>query len=452
MKRWMRSVIFTGLILGSSALWANAFQLETDGSAPLYQTHLDKAVYHVSTADGLGDLTIQNANGEQVPYTVMEDAAMHPDNINTKLQALKWFPVSEKVLVNTQQLQLALSGTQLNIQNNTTSTTEKPIYLVDAGKAHDPLQTLHIDWQGEEGQFIQVDVLASDDLKSWHAVGRGVLLNTSAEDGQRILQNTLQMDHANQQRYYQLVPQLPSESTFKLNGVQAKYVYKKQTGKPTVWQALNLLAREQNNQGQVMLDYEALGHYPATWLRIDLPVQNTITQVTVFARNHSNESWMRVTAAGLYHVVKDGKMVRNPDVPIPVREARYWRLQFHPAGGGIGQQTPSLSLGWVPHTVIWNARGAAPFTLQVGHQPSVTNAVMLHELMPNLGKENNESLLKLPNATLQVGHGASLPTQSAWVTPPDYKRWLLWAGLLIGVLVLAGMAWSLLKSSNKDAA
>jgi len=56
----------------------------------------------------------------------------------------------------------------------------------------------------------------------------------------------------------------------------------------------------------------------------------------------------------------------------------------------------------------------------------------------------------LPKASVQVSDDYRSPTQSAWVTPPDYKRWLLWAGLLVGVLVLAGMAWSLLKSSKQN--
>lgn len=143
--------------------------------------------------------------------------------------------------------------------------------------------------------------------------------------------------------------------------------------------------------------------------------------------------------------VNGDQVLRNPDVLIPLSEACYWRLLFKQSGGWIGQQTPSLGLGWVPHRVIWNVRGSAPFTVQAEHQPRVTNAVMLYELMP---ERTAEEFVKLPKVGLQVSQTHISPTQSAWVYPPNYKRWLLWAGLLIAVLVLARMAWSLLKASQ----
>ena len=39
---------------------------------------------------------------------------------------------------------------------------------------------------------------------------------------------------------------------------------------------------------------------------------------------------------------------------------------------------------------------------------------------------------------------------NAWTSAPDYKSWLLWAGLFLGVLLLAGMAYSLIKTERKE--
>lgn len=103
---------------------------------------------------------MHNASGEQVPYALIEDPVLYPDNIKTERQELKWFPISEKVLVNSHQLQLALagSGRQLNIQKSATSTSKKKLYLVDARENRHTLQTLLIDLQGEQGPFIHVGV------------------------------------------------------------------------------------------------------------------------------------------------------------------------------------------------------------------------------------------------------------------------------------------------------
>lgn len=44
MNRLLGNVLFTALLLNCSVLLAAEFTLEADGSAPLYQTHLDKAI------------------------------------------------------------------------------------------------------------------------------------------------------------------------------------------------------------------------------------------------------------------------------------------------------------------------------------------------------------------------------------------------------------------------
>ena len=435
---------------------AAEFGLSATGDEPLYQTTLSKEVYHASQGRGLSDLTLQNASGEQVPYALLDDAVLHPNEVkNSTQQALKWFPLSEKAMTNTQQLQLALgtsgNSTQLNIQQHQATTQEKTVYLVDAGKGHADLHTLLVDWQGEDGQFITVEVLASDDLKDWNSVGQGVLLKTTSQ-GNTILQNTITMDYANQARYYQLVPQGVAGELFKLTSVKAHYQRTTQVTGRALWQDLTWLSRSEDGKGQVNVDYEAMGHYPATAIQVALPEQNTITNVHVLVRNNANDPWMLLSAASLYRTVKQGKPVNNPDIVIRPHEARFWRLQFHQASGGIGQQNPGLRVGWAPQTVVWNARGQAPYTLQVGHQPSMSNVLALDDLMPHY---TQEKLQQLPKAALTFTANASVsasPTQSAWVSPPDYKRWLLWAGLLVGVLVLAGMAWSLLKTTNKESA
>jgi len=440
--------ILSALLIGQTQ--AAEFKLEAGGQEPLYQTILNKSVYQSSASHNLGDLTVQNASGEQVPYALVEDNLLHADNVKKTRQALRLFPLSEKAIANTQQLQLALAtsgdSTQLNIQNNAVVSQDKTVYLVDAGKDHPALQTLVVDWQGEEGQFINVTALASDDLEHWSTIGQGVLLKTTSE-GQTILQNVIRMDYPSKSRYFQLVPQLQTSATLKLLKVEAQYEQTSQVTSQALWQELTWLKREDDGHGQVNIDYEALGYYPATAIKIGLPEQNTITNVHIFVRNNLNDPWMLLSAASLYRTVKQGKPVVNPDIVIQPHEARFWRLQFHQTSGGIGQQNPVLQLGWVPNTVVWNARGQGPHTMQLGQQPSMTNRLALADLMPQY---TQEKLKQLPKATLTAVDGAPTDAvQSSWVSPPDYKRWLLWAGLFVGVLVLAGMAWSLLKSSKQ---
>jgi hypothetical protein len=360
------------------------------------------------------------------------------------------FPLTKQVLGNAQQLQLALNTdsqhTQLHIQHEQAQQEPQTVYLIDAGKVHKPLQTLVLDWEGEDGQLITIEVLSSDNLKDWQSMGQGVVLKT-ATGQQSILQNTIQMMTASHARYYQLVPMLKAGASFRLKLVQAQYQKVVALSRHTLWQDLKWLKREQGKNGQVNIEYEALGHYPASYLNVVLPDDNTIAQVKVFARNSTQAPWQWVSSASLYRILKQGNAFSNPDIQISQKEARYWRLQFDQSGGGVGQRNPKLRLGWRPHTVVWNARGQGPYVLKVGQPVTPMNTLVLSDLMPDY---TLETLKLLPTSTLRSIDPTPVSVGSTWVSPPDYKRWLLWAGLLIGVAVLIGMAWSLFKTTKSS--
>lgn len=82
--------------------------------------------------------------------------------------------------------------------------------------------------------------------------------------------------------------------------------------------------------------------------------------------------------------------------------------------------------------------------LHVGEKPNIINKMSISRMMPNY---QLKKIHQLPKATLQLR--TSTTPQDAWESAPDYKRWLLWGGLFIGVLLLARMAFSLLKSTNE---
>jgi hypothetical protein len=217
-------------------------------------------------------------------------------------------------------------------------------------------------------------------------------------------------------------------------------------------QDIQLIERtEDTKNGLVNIDFESAGHFPASYLQVKLPQNNTITNATIQVRNSTNEPWEYLTTASLYRLMQQGKTFTSPDVVLSPTVARYWRLQFNQSSGGIGAENPSLSLGWLPSTIVWNARGQAPFTLHVGEKPSIVNNVSIASLIPDYKIEkiqtlNSSSLLLEVSANNQ----STKQVANTWVAPIDYKRWLLWGGLFLGVLLLAGMAYSLVKTDNKE--
>ena len=446
-----KKIIATAALCFSGLVSAESFNLNTTSSEPLYQSLLTKEVYAASHQDHLQDLTIINASGEQVPYALLHYYDLHPQTATSiKRQPLSVFPVQESSLNNpnalTIQLENSAESSNVSLNLNNATADAKTVFLVDAGKKHPPLQTLSFDWQGSEGVLLSLEVLASDDLKNWSSVGHGVLLKTTAE-GNAILQNSITLDYPTEARYLQV--RSTKNEALQLSRVDAAYNNVRALTPAIMWQTVQFVQREQDNKnGVVNLDFEALGRYPASFVQVKLPQDNTITSASIFVRNKQDAPWQYITTTSLYQMNQANKTYTNPDILINSTTARFWRLAFNQANGGIGQQNPQLNLGWLPQTVVWNARGQAPFKLEVGEKPSVVNTVSVANLIPDFQIEKVHQL-PVANISAPVASAVAPQPKNTWTAAPDYKSWMLWGGLLLGVMLLAGMAVSLLKSDNK---
>jgi hypothetical protein len=439
---------------------AASFKLDANGNEPFYQTNISKEVYQYTHSSTLQDLTIQNASGEQVPYALIPYEDLHPQTTTQQdSKPLIIYPITESALDNPNELRIHLQkgagNTSLDIVSSDgeadASKKANAIYLLDAGKKHAPLETISVDWQGVDGKLLTLEVLTSHDLQNWSHAGNAVLLKT-ANANNSILQNTISLDSPTEARYIQIRVTEPSSSSFNLTKANAEYSKVQSIAPKLVLQTIQLLARsEDTKNGLVNIDFESAGHFPASYLQIKLPQNNTITNATIQVRNNTNEPWEYLTTASVYRLMQQGKTFTSPDIVLSPTSARYWRLQFNQASGGIGAENPSLSLGWLPSTVVWNARGQAPFTLHVGEKPSIVNNVSIVSLIPDYKIEKIQALAK-SGLMIEVSANNTTTEQvtNTWTAPIDYKRWLLWSGLFLGVLLLAGMAFSLLKTDTKE--
>ena len=121
---------------------------------------------------------------------------------------------------------------------------------------------------------------------------------------------------------------------------------------------------------------------------------------------------------------------------------RQWRLEIFEDGAGVGKlgREPTLELGFLPAELIFVARGKAPFTLAYGSGKLAgdlrpPDAEMILQAMS--GKEA-EQLVR--PAVLKEKR--ELGGKGALETPPPplpWKKWMLWAVLVSGILILVLM-------------
>ncbi|MES2553283.1 MAG: DUF3999 domain-containing protein [Pseudomonadota bacterium] len=472
------ALLFTNSLLWlSMPLFADSFKLEAEGGYPLYRSDIPLEVYRSTRQDTLGDITIRNAANERVPHVLLEQSLVHPpaaatDNTlklplfalpadalhHTTASRIKEVDTKE---VDIEQLRIQLeknSGkTTVSISQGTANTPgSNSLYLLDAGEKHEPISKLTLDWTQAGASMLAMQVLASEDLNTWSAVGRGILLRTANEAGS-ILQNTIILDTPSKARYLQLRSGDTAQA-FTLTSAEAHFSTLLNEQARSLWQPLKDARREDDaKSGLTTVEFEASGRFPAEFLRINLADDNTIATVRISVRNKADAPWRNITSASLYRMTERGangqaNTLTNPDITIYPTVARYWQLQFNQATGSIGASSPGLTLGWPVQTLVWNARGSGPFSLQTG-TASTVNHVTIESLIPGF---KPEKLRQLPIAVItpdKSAGNASTPPVSTWESadPVDKKRWWLWGGLVLGVLILAGMALSLLRSATPKA-
>jgi uncharacterized protein YgiM (DUF1202 family) len=445
------------LLMTAQPAMAASYKLDVKDSKPFYQTNIPLEIYKQTHNSALNDLTITNAAGEQVPYALVPYRELHlgaTKNVESKI--VPFFPIKTSAMSNPNELRIQLEKnagkTTVDISSSEARASPNNAFLIDLGAKHPPLHELAVDWQGGENTLNNIEVLSSDDLKEWTFAGSATLLNTdqNVTSNHAISQHKIQLDNNwNQARYLQIRPAQPNDKgTITLTEVRANYATLQTVALKPLWQETSNIGRENiDKTGLVNIDFESFGHFPTDRLIVKLPQINTRTDATVWVRNATNEPWRRIANVELNSIAG-----ANPDPDehaIEPVDARFWRLQFDQSGGGIGADNPSLCLGWLQPTIVWNARGQAPFTLAVGENPSIVNTIPISTMIPNY---TAQTINNLPVASLIIGNqeAPNMPAASTWVAPRDYKTWLLWGGLVLGVLLLAGMAYSLLKSERKN--
>jgi hypothetical protein len=99
-------------------------------------------------------------------------------------------------------------------------------------------------------------------------------------------------------------------------------------------------------------------------------------------------------------------------------------------------------MAWQPRELVFAARGAAPFVLAWGNRTATPGALSIATLVP--GYDSTKGL-PADVSDARPGPPVTLGGAQRLREPVDAKRWLLWASLALGALLLGWMAFRLSK-------
>jgi hypothetical protein len=424
-----------------TADYAAGVPIVPEGPQPFQKVEVPAVVYEGAVRPGLADVRVFNADGELVPFAWLPRPAAvreRPPSV-----VLPSFPL----YVDRERRDVA--GLALHVVRNAAGTTvdiksadETPAarqelggYVLDASELSAPLNALMFalpETAAAPTMHLRVD--SSDDLASWRSMMPDATLVNLEYAGRRLTRNRVEIPPT-KAKYLRLswtVGQPVIEFTsisgeFAERVVEAPRQWREAPGTPVADRA-----------GE--FEYDLGGAFPVDRIDINLAEPNSIAPAEILARAATTEPWQPVASTVFYRLREPGGDVTSAPVTLAGGERRYWLLRFDPRSGVSARVAPQLRAGWQPAELVFAARGSPPFTLAYGNRVASPGTLPIATLVP--GYESGKGL-PANVGVARVGQTIALGGPARLREPPDVKRWMLWASLALGAVVLGWMAWRL---------
>ncbi|AVU78231.1 DUF3999 domain-containing protein [Pseudomonas rhizophila] len=420
--------------------FAHQVQLALSGEGPWYRLALPLEIQLQARQTDLSDLRVFNAAGQAQAYALVRETARSRENSTTDV---KWFPLYNAADDNERapsvRVQSSANGTLVQVQPSSrleAGEEELRGWLLDASAIKAPLQQLILDWTSERDGFQRFTIEASDDLQHWQAWGEGQVARLTFAD-ERVEQHEVSLP-GQPARYLRLLWESPSSAPV-LTSAQLQSGSRESLPLPLVWS--QPLAGSTTKAGQYT--WQLPMGLNVEQVQVELSQANSLAPVTLAGRRESSQPWQSLGSGLLYRLTQNGQDVLQNQLQLSGQTVQQLKLTVDERGGGLGAQAPALRFAVRPTQVVFLARGEGPYSLALGNATAKAASLPLATLVPDYKPSR---LATLGTATLS---GAATSTPVTASTPAtietNWKKIGLWAVLLISVLVLAGMALSLLR-------
>ena len=415
----------------------------------VYQIVAPRNLYKTITQANLADLRVFNAAQESVPHQTLSPDKVFKDRELLPPTSLKYFPIFKEVSIqnNFQGIRVQTNSTGAIVEVSAPDTAkinpEKIVYsyIIDASQLEKNPDFLEFKIGNSENSYFlrKVDLHSSSDLKNWRFVESGAVLAKLKYQGHQLNKNRITLSRKN--KYYRLSWKA-KESELKILGINAIYRKKRiAEAKDYSWETVTGLADEKDKG---VFYYSLPGFFPIEKVQALFTELNTIAKIQIEARNQEEDPWKRISSGTIYSVMVDQTKIEQRSLEFPAIRRRYWRLKIISSLDAFGSEPLTLQFAWAPEKIRFLARGKSPFTLAYGN-PTI-------KLQTGINLKNATWTATLGETTLgpveEIGGLAKLSYQRPKELP--LKKWALWAVLIFGVMAMAKMATTLLKTMKNN--
>ena len=457
MKRWMLGVLLLPLAAHAGDDYAQQWPLQLSRpDAGAYRVALDAAVYRAAYWRDLRDVRVLDASGKPVASLLQT----RPDGAAGQAQhtALRWFTLPVTAASQGSDLsvlvQRSTDGAVVSVRSGAVADNDvaaASAWLVDLGKDSARMHALLLDWE-DAAQALDAGyrLEGSDDLRNWRTLDPQVRLVQLRNQGQELRSNRIALDTP--PRYLRLLP-LQASPAIALRAVQGEW-HAAADSNNWQWQPAPVAAGTPAKGG---FDYHSDGHFPVQRVDVVMPA-NTSVRWSVLSRDadtgtsaQPSMAWAQRAYGWSTWQLQDGASTQTSpplDLNATISD-REWRLQLE--SGDLPASAPTLKLGYQPASIVFLAQGTPPYVLVAGSAAAQDTqdavAPMLAALRARFGAQWVPAVATLGPVSPRAGSAAYTPPAK----PRDWKTLTLWAVLVLGALLVGGIAFSLLRGKPQPA-
>lgn len=419
--------------------------LVLSGEGPWYRLDLPLAVQLNARQSDLSDLRVFNAAGEVQAYGLARESAQFTEK--RALSDVKWFPLYNAAdateATPSVRVQSTANGTLVEVKPSVSLEAGEEVlrgWLLDASGIKAPLQQLVLDWTSERDGFQRFSIEASDDLQHWQAWGEGQVARLAFAD-ERVEQHEVTLPGQNA-RYLRLLWKSPQSAPV-LTSAQLLSSSTSSTSAPLMWS--DPVAGTSNKASEYL--WQLPVGLPLQRVQIELKQANSLAPVTLYGRRESSQPWQVISSGLLYRLAQSGLDVVRDELQLPGQTIQQLKLQVDERGGGLGAEAPALRFAVRSTQLVFLARGEPPFSLALGNPTVKAANLSLGTLIPDYSPQRMATLGK---ASVSAGPVATPATPQVEAGATNWKKFGLWAVLLLGVGFLGWMAVSLVRKSPQN--
>lgn len=401
------------------------------------------------------DLRVFNAAGEAVPYAILDPvgAAPAPRARTDSYRALPLFhaPPAAAQAKGSMQVRIDDRGGQRSVRvqldgsDASGSGPRLDSVLFDTRQERRALAALEVQAALPANTPVRVAASSSADLAEWKALPlRGRLYRFDGEHGPANLTLEFEQTVKLEDRYLRL--DWSGQAGVSVSAVKGLVAPPVQSP-PRVRAELPPLQPAGPGAAELATGFAT----PIAALALGTPRANTLLPLRILGRNDASQPWRLLAHTVVYRLGAPGEETTSP--PVALHGASVSRLRIESTQGtDLAAARLQASAEFEPVRLVFVATGGGPFELAAGRADTVPAALPVATIAATLGPRKLEDLPAAPlgparidprapgGALERLWPGAQLPGQAA----------VLWGVLLAGVLLLAGVAWSLLRQLKRS--